>query len=174
MQGKKGKGQTTETAVGLTEAFLASQPAGAGDDGEDDVLWREIAATSVLLADFVGGTHLWEALEVCCLSLGRTASLPDMLAFLEAAFCRTSPYCHAGWERGRSLRWGFLANIFNPHDHLHLFMRNVCVRLLTGGSVVCGCAVLLCRLHSPLCRTQLQVESPPPLPNPTHTNPRDV
>lgn len=70
-QGKKGKGQTKEATVGLTEAFLASQPAG-GEDGEGESLWREIQATSVLLADFVGGTHLWEALEVWSM---RTASV---------------------------------------------------------------------------------------------------
>ena len=50
--------------MSVTQAFLASQPEGAKDDSDEASLWREIEATSVLLADFVGGTHLWEALEV--------------------------------------------------------------------------------------------------------------
>ncbi len=51
--------------MSLTDAFLASQPPSEGEvDGEDGKLWQEIKGTTVLLADFVGGTHLWEALEV--------------------------------------------------------------------------------------------------------------
>ena len=66
-QGKKGKAQSAEVAVSVTQAFLASQPEGPKDDTDEASLWREIEATSVLLADFVGGTHLWEALEVAYL-----------------------------------------------------------------------------------------------------------
>ena len=74
--------------MSVTEAFLASQPEGPKDDSDEASLWREIEATSMLLADFVGGTHLWEALEVpiCNSNFG----------FVTNAFATLTEQCPSG------------------------------------------------------------------------------